>query len=65
MANAHSILQRYNNSLSEVFYWQELKDDYQTYRELNSLQGVCGNMILLEYYSRDFTWSIVTPSLAE
>lgn len=55
MANAHSILQRYNNSLSEVFYWQELKDDYQTYRELNSLQGVCGNMILLEYYSRDFT----------
>lgn len=35
--------------------WQGLKDDYQTYRELNSLQGVCGNMILLEYYSRDFT----------
>lgn len=37
------------------FVWQELKDDYQTYRELNSLQGVWGNIILLEYYSRDFT----------
>lgn len=65
MANAHSILQRYNNSLSEVFYWQGLKDDYQTYRELNSIQGVCSNMILLAYYLRDFTWSIVTPSLGE
>lgn len=38
-----------------LLLWQGLKDDYQTYRELNSLQGVCGNMILLEYYSRDFT----------
>lgn len=27
--------------------WQGLKDDYRTYRELNSLQGVYGNMILL------------------
>lgn len=47
------------------FYWQGLKDDYQTYRDLNSIQKVCGNMILLEYYLRDFTWSIVTPSLGE
>lgn len=41
--------------LSERSTWQGLKDDYQTYRELNSLQGDCGNMILLEYYLRDFT----------
>lgn len=52
---------RYNNqTISNLLFlecpiWQGLKDDYQTYRELNSLQGVCGNMILLEYYSRDFT----------
>ena len=37
------------------FLWQGLKDNYQTYLELNSLQGDCGNMILLEYYLRDFT----------
>jgi len=35
------------NALVGYFLWQGLKDDYQTYRELNSLQGVYGNMILL------------------
>ncbi len=35
------------NALVGYFLWQGPKDDYQTYRELNSLQGVYGNMILL------------------
>ena len=37
MANAHSVLQRYNNSLSEVFYWQSIKNDYRTLIGLDEL----------------------------
>ena len=55
-----TVLSHANGSL-----WQGLKDDYQTYCELNSLQKVCGNTILLGSYLPDFTWSIVTPSLGE